>query len=382
MRVRAASFVSANRQPARRWLVGCGFLALLFASLDLRAGEDAGSASESRRRLGVFDLHTHIQADSIPKALEAMDRNGIRFAVQLTPGNTVDAFRAAKAEFDRLGQGRFFLYVNDVYSGFPIETPGYGEKVAAVVEECVRLGARGLKVSKSLGLFWKDKDGKLIAVDDSRLDAMWAACGRLDIPVSIHVADPTAFWLPVNEANERYDELKDHPNWSFHGGAYPSHAELLAQLDRVVARHPKVVFVGVHFGNHPEGIDAVAAMLRRRPNFRIDLAARLPEVGRHDPAKVRAFFAEFQDRIYFATDFMVSRSGYILGAGPRLGDEAEVDKFFQAHWRYLETEERQIEHPTPIQGRWKVNAVGLPREVLEKVYCRNALRLFKLERES
>jgi predicted TIM-barrel fold metal-dependent hydrolase len=320
-------------------------------------------------------VHGHIAAESIPKTLAAMDANFISRTVNLTAGSTVEEFTAAKQRFDAEGKGRFILYVNDVYATQKIEDPAYGEKISKTIEECARLGARGVKVSKTLGLYWKDAAKHIIAIDDPRLEPMWATAGRLDLPVSIHSGDPKAFWLPVDPKNERYDELKEHPGWAFGGGAFPPREEVLRQLENVVARHPQTTFVGVHFGNDPEDVDHVAALLRRYPNYNVDLAARIPEIGRQDPGKLRALFIEFQDRILFGTDFMVFPEGYILGAGPVLTSEAEVKTFFDKHWRFLETNARQMEHPTPIQGHWKIDAIGLPADVLEKIYFRNAERI-------
>jgi predicted TIM-barrel fold metal-dependent hydrolase len=342
---------------------------------DAPASEAIEDLAAWRRGVGVIDVHGHIATDSAAKAVAAMDANGIAHLVNLTSGRNAAEFAAAKRAFDAAGPGRFTLHVNDPYSILAIEDPEFGKKVVAAIEECVQLGARGLKVSKTLGLYWKDRAGKIVPIDDPRLDPMWAACGRLGIPVSIHSGDPKAFWLPVDEKNERYDELRDHPNWAFGGGAFPPREEILRQLENVVARHRDVTFVGVHFGNDPEDPERVAALFRKHPNYNADLAARIPEIGRQDPAKLRRLFIEHQDRILFGTDFMVNRDGYILGAGPRHEDEAEVKKFFDAHWLFLETNARQMEHPTPIQGRWKIDAIGLPEDVLRKIYRENAARI-------
>jgi predicted TIM-barrel fold metal-dependent hydrolase len=339
------------------------------------APADPEEAARWRRSLPLLDMHGHIDPDQVEKTLRAMDASGIARMVNLTTGRTPQQFAAAKQKFDEKGQGRFLLYANDVYQAFPIEDPDYGRKVSEALEELVRLGARGLKISKTLGLYWKDKEGRIIAIDDPRLGPMWQTCGRLGLPVSIHSGDPKAFWLPVDKNNERYDELGEHPDWAFGGGKYPSREEVLRQLEQVVARHPQVTFVGVHFGNDPEDPEHVAALFRKYPNYNADIAARIPEIGRQDPGKLRQLFIEFQDRILFGSDFMVFGEGYILGAGPVVTSEAEVKTFFDRHWQFLETSARQMEHPTPIQGRWKIDAIGLPREVLEKVYFRNADRL-------
>lgn len=337
--------------------------------------DDIHANAAWRRTVPIIDVHGHINSDAIEKTLAAMDENFLSRVVNLTPGTNAAEFAAAKKLFDEKGKGRFILYVNDVYQNFPVEDPDFGKKCGQTIEECVRLGAKGLKVSKNLGLYWNDKGGKIVAIDDPRLEGMWQACERLAIPVSIHSGDPKAFWLPVDEKNERFDELKAHRNWAFGGGQFPPREEILRQLDNVVAKHPKVTIVGVHFGNDPEDVDHVASLLKKYPNYNADIAARIPEIGRQDPAKLRELFIEFQDRILFGTDFMVSPAGYILGAGPQLPSEAEVKKFFDAHWRFLETNARQMEHPTPIQGHWTIDAIGLPKEVLEKVYFKNAERI-------
>jgi predicted TIM-barrel fold metal-dependent hydrolase len=340
-----------------------------------RLSEDIATNAEWRRSMRIIDVHGHISPASVEKALAAMDAHFIDRLVNLTAGSTIEQFTAAKQVFEEKGRGRFILYINDVYGNQPIEDPEFGRKVTETLERAAALGAKGLKISKSLGLYWKDQDKKIVPIDDPRLDPMWATAGRLGLPVSIHSGDPKAFWQPIDEKNERYEELHEHPDWAFGGGAYPPREEILRQLEAVVARHPKVTFVGVHFGNDPEDVDHVAALFRRYPNYNADLGARIPEIGRQDPAKLRAMFVEFQDRILFGTDFMVFPRGYILGAGPVLTDEAEVTRFFDAHWRFLETNARKMQHPTPIQGRWTVDAIGLPPEVLEKIYRKNAERI-------
>ncbi len=340
-----------------------------------RLSESIEANAEWRRTVPIIDVHGHINTDCVEKTLAAMDANFLSRIVNLTPGSNAEQFAQAKKVFDELGKGRFILYVNDVYENFPVEDPEFGKKVAGEIEKCVAMGARGLKVSKTLGLYWKDKAGKIVAIDDPRLEEMWTVCGRLKIPVSIHSGDPKAFWLPLDEKNERFDELHDHPNWAFGGGKFPPREEVLRQLESVVARHPDVTFVGVHFGNDPEDVDHIAQLLRKYPNYNADIAARIPEIGRQAPEKLRKLFIEFQDRILFGTDFMVFAKGYILGAGPVLPSEAEVKKYFDRHWQFLETNARQMEHPTPIQGNWKIDAIGLPPDVLEKVYYRNAERI-------
>jgi predicted TIM-barrel fold metal-dependent hydrolase len=253
----------------------------------------------------------------------------------------------------------------------------FSEQAVQQVEEGHHLGAAGLKEFKRLGLYLRDKDDKLLKIDDPKLDPLWRRCGELGMPVSIHVADPKAFWLPYNDQNERWTELKDHRNWWFGDPAkYPAREELLAALNRVIERHPKTTFVCVHFANNAEDLDWVEKSLDRYPNMNADLAARIPEIGRHDPEKVRRLFLKHQDRIFFATDFQVYDrltlgSG---GSGPPPADE-DAKVFYEKHWRWLETNDRNFAHMTPIQGDWTISGIGLPAVVLRKIYFDNARRL-------
>jgi predicted TIM-barrel fold metal-dependent hydrolase len=257
------------------------------------------------------------------------------------------------------------------------EAPDFADRAVAQVEEGARLGAAGFKEFKRLGLFLRDKNNRLLKIDDPKLDPMWAALGRLGMPVSIHVADPKAFWSPDDETNERWKELKDHPRWWFGDPkVYPPREELLAALERVVARHPETTFVCVHFGNNAEDLGWVDAQLDRHPNMMVDIAARVPEIGRHDPEAVRAFFIKHQDRIFFATDFQ-SYDRLTLGSGGNGPPPTETDAidFFAKHWRFFETADKDFPHMTPIQGDWTISAVHLRADVLEKVYFGNATRL-------
>jgi len=336
-----------------------------------------------RRDHRIIDLHQHIEPtpEAFVHAMQLQNAVGVGLAVDLS-GSTVtprpegpSAFEQVKAMADHYAPGHFVVYMNLDYADWDL--PDFSQRAVRQVERGAKLGAAGFKEFKRLGLYLHDKAGKLIRVDDPKLDGVWKRCGELGMPVSIHVADPKAFWLPLNPQNERWDELQDHPKWWFGDPTkYPPREELLDELDRVIGRHPETTFVSVHFGANAEDIAWVDAALDRHPNMLIDLAARVPEVGRHDPDQVRAFFIKHQDRILFATDLSVGED-LVLGSGgdgPPPTDKDAVD-FFQKHWRWLETRDKNFPHMTPIQGRWTISGIGLPASVLRKVYFDNALKL-------
>jgi predicted TIM-barrel fold metal-dependent hydrolase len=315
------------------------------------------------------------------QAIRVFDAVGVGVAVNLS-GGVVTHLPGQPSEFEQIKKladerfpGRFLEYMNLDYSDW--DRPDFARRAVAQVEEGARLGAAGFKEFKRLGLFLRDKKGRLLQVDDPKLDPMWHRLGELGMPVSIHVADPKAFWGAYDPANERWAELKDHPRWWFGDPTkYPKREELLAALERVIGRHPETTFVAVHFANNAEDLDWVDAQLAAHPNMMADLAARVPEIGRHDPAKVRALFVKYADRILFATDFQVYDQ-LTLGSGGSGPPPTEADAvtFFEKHWRFLETADKDFPHMTPIQGDWKISAISLPIDALAKVYFGNAEKL-------
>lgn len=332
----------------------------------------------------IIDLHQHVQMtrEHLGRAVRIMDRAGIGISVNLGSGTVTpgadggpSALAQSIALTERLHPGRFLHYMTLDYAGW--DRPDWSAKAVAQIEEGHRLGAAGLKEFKRLGLFLKDGEGRLIRVDDPKLDPVWQRCGELGMPVSIHVADPKAFWEPYDERNERWAELRDHPTWWFGDATrFPAWKALLEALDRVIGRHPETTFVAVHFANNAEELEWVDAALSRRPNLMADLAARIPELGRHDPGAVRRLFEKHQDRILFGTDFMVY-DRLILGSSGNEPPPTDEDAagFFAKHWRWLETNDRDWRHMTPIQGDWTISSIGLPAGVLRKIYFDNARRL-------
>jgi predicted TIM-barrel fold metal-dependent hydrolase len=331
----------------------------------------------------IIDLHTHVEPtpEHMMRAIRVLDAAGIGVAVNLSGGTVTHApgllsdLEQTKALADQQFAGRFLEYMNLDYAGW--SEAEFAKSAVAQVEEGFRLGAAGFKEFKRLGLFLRDKNGHLLKVDDPKLDPMWRRLGELGMPVSIHVADPKAFWGPYDASNERWTELKDHPSWWFGDRSkYPPREELLAALERVVARHPETTFVCVHFANNAEDLDWVDAQLAAHPNMMADLAARVPEIGRHEPEKVQALFIKYATRILFGTDFQVY-DRMILGSGGNGPPPSEADAvdFFRKHWRFLETADTNFPHMTPIQGSWTISAIHLPPDVLAKVYFENAERL-------
>ncbi len=383
---------SLPRPVQRRFLLPVKPGTLLAFALAAMAGTCPGADSPSpnspaadawRTARRLMDLHEHIDftAEAMARAIRILDRAGVGLAVNLSGGTVTrhdgdpSEFERNKALADRLAPGRFLLYFNLDYSDW--DQPDFSDRAVKQVDEAYRLGASGFKEFKRLGLVLRDRSGRLLRVDDPKLDPVWHRCGELGLPISIHVADPRAFWLPFEPSNERWKELKDHRSWWFGDSkVYPPREELLAELDRVIARHPETTFVSVHFANNAEDLDWVDQALDQHANLNADIAARVPEIGRHPPEAVRRLFIKHQDRILFATDFQVYEK-LILGSSGDAERPSEDDAvvFFQKHWRWLETHDRDFPHMTPIQGDWTISGIGLPADVLRKIYFDNARQL-------
>lgn len=337
-----------------------------------------------RARFPLIDIHTHISGSARSQAgvelaaertfyatpeelLAVMDRKSIRSMVNLTGGYGL-GLRQNVSLYDAAHPGRFYTFTEPSYER--LLEPRYSQIQAQAIEEAHRNGARGLKILKTLGLYLRENitAGKLITIDDPRFDPMWDICGNLGIPVAIHISDPIAFFRPIDRFNERYEELSNHPDWSFHGGDFPSNAELIAARNRVIARHPKTRFIVLHVGNFAEDLDNVTENLNRFPNMTVDIAARINELGRQ-PRTARAFFDRFQDRILFGTD-----------ATPR-GDEYPQqvfnDALYEIYFRFLETDDEYFDYApakVPPQGRWRISGINLPESILRKIYYDNAAR--------
>jgi predicted TIM-barrel fold metal-dependent hydrolase len=328
------------------------------------------------RRIAKFDMHTHVDPEMALPAQKFLESQGIGRVVNLSGGYPGEGLE------DTIGMatatsGYYVIFVNINFEG--IGQPKWAEREVAQLERAKKMGARGVKIAKNLGLRVQFRDGRRVPVDDPVLDPIFDAMARLHLPLAIHTGDPKAFFEPMGPNNERMDELASHPMWSFADRSlFPTWEGLYGEFERRVRKSSKTTIIGVHFGNDPEDPDRVERMLKEYPNFYVDTAARIPEIGRK-PEQVRRTIMEFPDRVLFGTDVQISPGMLVLGAGEGRGHpKSEVDRFFLSSWEFFETAHKKFAHPTPIQGNWKIDGIDLPPEVLEKVYHLNAERLLEL----
>jgi predicted TIM-barrel fold metal-dependent hydrolase len=376
---------AVNSEAAQAALNQGGSGGLLLKDFEPRNMLHVPETRVPRARFPVIDIHTHLSfsaksQNGVPMSeerkhlaptselLEVMDRKNITLLVNVT-GGMGEGLRDSVRRYDNAHPGRFVSFTEPWYAR--AAEPGYAQFQADELARAKRDGARGLKVLKTLGLYLREQvtSGPLIKIDDRRFDPMWEAAAALKMPVNIHISDPEAFFLPIDRFNERYEELHNHPDWSFHGKDYPSNQELLDARNRVLARHPKTQFIVLHVGNDAENLAYVSECMDRFPNMHVELGARIGELGRQ-PRAARKFCERYQDRVLFGTD--------ATPHGVQTPQQLYGDALYEIYYRFLETEDEYFDYApaaVPPQGRWRIYGLGLPGQVLRKIYHDNAARL-------
>jgi uncharacterized protein len=308
-----------------------------------------------RAKYPVIDIHSHqptpMPPDQFDKVVKAMDELNLRLLINLSGSygsrfkQGIDAIQQSKYK------DRMVLFANLDFTQ-PVG-PGYGEKAARQLENDVKAGAVGLKIFKDLGMFVKKTDGSRLKVDDPELDAVWEKCAQLNIPVLIHVAEPEAFFEPLDYHNERWLELALYPDRRHQTGV--RFEELMTERNNMVGKHPNTRYILAHFGWHANDLARAGKLLDENPNIFFDVAAVLYDFGRQ-PRAAHDFFVKYQDRILFGKD------------------SYQPDEY-PYYWRVFETNDEYFDYYRDYHAFWKLYGIGLPDDVLRKLYYGNALKV-------
>jgi predicted TIM-barrel fold metal-dependent hydrolase len=325
-----------------------------------------------RPRFPVIDAHNHTGDDfgggwfrrSISEFADMLDAAQVTHFVDLDGGWGEEILQHRLDKFKATLPDRYLVFGGVNWSKWPEHGDTFGEWAAGQFRDQVRRGAQGLKVWKNFGLQVRDQLGQLVAVNDRRLDPLWATASELNLPVMIHVADPVAFFDPLDNHNERWEELHNHPDWHFPSPPNPSFQSIMADLADLVTRHSDTIFIGAHVGCYSENLAWVSALLTQCPNFYVDISARISELGRQ-PYTARQFFLKHADQVLFGTD---------------MGPDLET---YRIYYRFLETDDEYFNYGTadiPGQGRWLIYGLYLPDDVLKKVYFLNARHVLQIDK--
>jgi predicted TIM-barrel fold metal-dependent hydrolase len=320
-----------------------------------------------RATFPVVDFHAHLGrwltgdwlTPDVGALLATMDAANVETVVNLD-GMWGDELRANLARYDEAHPGRFVTFAQWDRSLFAAHRD-FGGRLAAQVQDAAHDGARGLKVWKDLGLHLRDPAGGLVTPDDERLDPVWTACADAGLPVLVHTGDPVAFFDPLDERNERLEELLEHPDWWFGDRSrFPTFDALADSFEALVARRRDVIFLGAHAAGLAEDLGRLDRMLETYPNLYADIAARVAELGRV-PRATASLISRHPDRILFGSD----------GVPPSAEE-------YHVMFRFLETAYEHVPYspdPVPPQGRWAISCLDLPDDVLAQLYGNNARRL-------
>lgn len=326
----------------------------------------------TRAKFPFIDVHNHqwgMPDQDLSELTSAMDAMNMAVMVNLSgrsfqrvrqADGTVrsalygnDFLKRALVNARENAPGRFKVFTNLDLAGFG--EPGWRERAVAELEEGFRAGAVGLKIYKGLGMDAEDHEGNRIAVDDPRLDPVWAKCGELGIPVLIHTADPAPFWQQRDAENERLFELMERPRRYRDPEVYPSFEELIAEQHNVFRKHPGTNFINAHLGWFGNDLARLGKLLDELPNVYTEIGAVLAELGRQ-PRFARRWLTEYQDRVMF-------------------GKDSWAPEEYHVYFRVLETDDDYIRYYRRRHAFWRIYGLDLPDDVLRKIYYQNALRV-------
>lgn len=302
-----------------------------------------------------IDVHSH-QRDMSATALKRMvtDMTALNEGIMVNlSGGSGERLSGMTKSIKENYPNRFAVFANVNFNG--VGNAGWAEKAVAQLEADVKAGAKGLKVYKSLGLRNKDADGKRLAIDDKRIDAIWAKCGELGIPVLIHAADPKSFWDSMDSDNERWLELKTHSRRKRSDTNPAPWQQIIDEQHRMFKKHPKTKFINAHMGWYANNLKKLGALMEEIPNMSVGIGAVIAELGRQ-PRNAKKFFIKYQDRIVF-------------------GKDSWRPEEFPMYFRVLESDDEYFPYYKKYHAFWSMYGLDLPDEVLKKVYYKNALNL-------
>lgn len=309
----------------------------------------------TKAKYPFIDVHNHqwtMPIQDLDKLVTEMDSLNMGVMVNLS------GFRGKFLEWslDNVNEkhaNRFILFLNLNFE--ELDDEGWPDNALATLEEAVKQGVNGLKIYKGFGLTDKDNDGNRIAVDDPRLDPIWAKCGDLGIPILIHSAEPASFWKDKDKYNERWLELKQVPSRYRSAEDYPPFEQIITEQHNIFRKHPNTKFINAHLGWYGNDLGRLGELMDEFPNMYTEIGAVLAELGRQ-PRFARDWMIKYQDRVMFGKDtYRVSE--------------------YYTYFRVLETADEYFDYYRKRHAHWKMYGLDLPDSVLRKLYYENAIQV-------
>ena len=320
-----------------------------------------------RSKFPFIDVHSHhwdMPIQDLSTLVSEMDSLNMAYLINLSGSglatffgkqdlmekNLTSSIKNVKENFPK----RFGVFFNINFNR--IDDENFKRNTTLLINDAVNQGAIGLKVYKNLGLNLRDSKGKRVPVDDERLDFIWEECAKLNIPVLIHSGEPKAFFDPIDKFNERWLHAREKPNSFRSSDQYPAFDKVMLEQHNMFRKHSKTTFINAHFGWYANDLSKLSKILDELQNVSVEFGAVINELGRQ-PRAAKKFFIEYQDRILFGKDIYKKDEYYI-------------------YFRVLETSDEYIQYYRKRHGLWRLYGMGLPDDVLKKIYYENALKMF------
>jgi len=311
-----------------------------------------------------IDTHTHIHR-IVPELFAALEKGHWRclsICVSRAIGgekSDLEEMIRGTAEVHRVTKGRIAWASAFDARGF--EDNDFASRTIAGLRQTFGQGAIGVKIWKNIGMGIRGKSGYLLP-DNAALIPIFEAIQQAGKTLIAHLAEPDGAWLPLDKNNPEIGYYSKHPEWHMYSRPeMPRKDAILEARDRVLARLPKLRVVGCHLGSDEEHWDRLAKRFDTYPNFAVDVAARVRYFVRGDHDQARDFLTKYQDRILYATDFVLE--SHDSGEATE-----ELERTHDWDWRFFATRDKLKFRDQEVQG------LGLPESIVRKIFHDNAVR--------
>jgi predicted TIM-barrel fold metal-dependent hydrolase len=347
---------------------------LLVAALPVCAARAADEPAPPYEKILKIDVHSHIFED-IPALNDFFRQINLRTINICVPGSDGHLEEMHRIAVDLYRKHPTLYPFTSTFDVLGRNDPRYTDKVIAWLDGTFANGAVATKIWKEVGIDIKDRNGRFILPDDPLFDPIYAHLAKRGKPLHAHLAEPIDAWLPLDPNSSHYNYYSQNPEWHMYGKPeFPSHAAIIAARDNIMKKHPNLVVVGAHLGSLEHDLEGIAERLERYPNFNIEVAARTRNLTRHPSEKVRALFLKYPDRIMYGVD--ATWKPFVAKQPPteaqRQGHINRLKLQYKADYDYYAGSGEMT------YNNRKVQALNLPRSVLEKFYHGNAERIYKL----
>ncbi len=247
-----------------------------------------------KAKFPFIDIHGHqyrMPEQDLAPVIAAMDTLNMGIMVNLSGRSGDQLVQSVKNIKDHY-PNRFVVFANVDFEN--VGSDNWTENAVEQLSKDIKNGAKGLKIYKSLGMRYKDSAGKRLAIDDIRLDPIWAKCGELGVPVLIHAADPKSFWDDFDKDNERWLELKTHPRRKRSATDPASWEQIIEEQHKMFKKHPGTIFVNAHMGWYANNLGKLGQLMDEMPNMNVEIGAIIAELGRQ-PRMAKQFFEKYQN---------------------------------------------------------------------------------------